>query len=97
MVFYEDLCTEVNNELARIHSFLGLPFYPYTGDFKEGEHHILGNAMRRRKGQITMDKRWEHDLSEADKEQVVKMVSKWVLKSNHPFVTEISTRYLSSE
>lgn len=61
---YEDLCQDVNRELASIHSFLGVEHVPYPGDFKGAEHHILGNSMRTREiSQIVLDQKWKSAIS----------------------------------
>jgi hypothetical protein len=76
-VFHEDLCTATDRTLERIHSFSGLPFERFAGDFKAGEHHILGNAMRLRGGQIQLDERWKSALPPADQEYIATTVKTW--------------------
>lgn len=57
---YEDLCRNVDHELAKIHSFLGIEHVSYPGNFKGTEHHILGNSMRTREvSNIMLDQKWK--------------------------------------
>jgi hypothetical protein len=76
-VFHEDLCTATDRTLERIHSFAGVPFERFAGDFKAGEHHILGNAMRLRGGKIQLDERWRSTLARADQEYISGTVKAW--------------------
>lgn len=70
-LFYEDLCQDTNAELAKIHNFLSLNYVPYPGNFKSGEHHILGNSMRAQHiSTITLDEKWKLVLSKAEINQI---------------------------
>lgn len=61
---YEDLCADVDRELARIHRFVDLEFAPCPSNFKSAEHHIVGNAMRiDETGSIVADARWKTKLT----------------------------------
>lgn len=61
---YEDLCMNVDHELAAIHSFLGISHVAYPGHFKGGEHHILGNSMRTKEiSKIVVDQKWMSALT----------------------------------
>ena len=66
VVYYEDLCTDVDDTLARIHEFAEQEPERFEGDFSLAEHHILGNAMRLRDGKIRLDEKWRMDLSATD-------------------------------
>ena len=66
IVSYESLCRQTETELARLHRFVAVDYEPYGGDFKDKEHHILGNRMRLSDGVIRLDERWRRDLSKAD-------------------------------
>lgn len=60
VLHYEDLCRNVDRELAAIHAFLGIDHVPYPGNFRGVEHHILGNSMRTREvGSIVLDEKWK--------------------------------------
>lgn len=65
-VRYEDLCEHTDDTLSAMHEFMGVPARRFDGDFSETEHHILGNAMRLRGGQIRLDERWRADLQASD-------------------------------
>lgn len=70
-VHYEELCTRTEAELARVARFAGLE--PATGpvDFRETEHHIIGNRMRLAGStEVVLDERWRERLSEAQVEEV---------------------------
>ena len=66
VVSYESLCRDTATELARLHSFVNVDYEPFQGDFKDQEHHILGNRMRLSDGVIRLDERWKRDLAAAD-------------------------------
>jgi hypothetical protein len=63
---YEDLCTDVHGELARIFDFLGVANVT-IGDFRASDHHVIGNRMRLdRTSQIALDDTWRAALTAAD-------------------------------
>lgn len=62
-VHYDDVCTNTDSELARLHRYAGVEPRPFAGDFKDAEHHILGNQMRLGDGKIRLDTRWQKELS----------------------------------
>lgn len=65
-VRYEDLVSDVNSTLGKIHEFMGVTYEPFSGDFKKSEHHILGNQMRFKDGGVHVDNRWTTDLSKVE-------------------------------
>lgn len=67
---YERLCTDTDAELARLHDYCGLEPRAFSGDFKEQEHHILGNRMRLSAGSIRLDEKWRRELERADQELI---------------------------
>ncbi|MEM7223922.1 MAG: hypothetical protein AAF495_13135 [Pseudomonadota bacterium] len=69
-VFYEDLTDRTDQALAAIHRFVGLAPRPFPGDFKIGEHHVLGNEMRHGSSKIQKDVRWRSNLSAGDLAQI---------------------------
>jgi len=71
-IYYEDLSSAVDETLASIHKFVGLKTYPFSGDFKLGEHHILGNRMRLRDGEVRQDIRWKKELSTEEQKIVTR-------------------------
>ncbi|MFK8030976.1 MAG: sulfotransferase [Gammaproteobacteria bacterium] len=62
-VHYDDLCTNTDEELARLHAYAGVEPRTFAGDFKDAEHHILGNQMRLGDGKIKLDTRWQKELT----------------------------------
>lgn len=66
-IHYEDLTDATDRTLAKIHCFVGLQPQPFGGDFKNAEHHILGNSMRLKSGKIKKDERWRSELSDRDR------------------------------
>lgn len=63
-VRYEDLCTDTESQLARIAEFMDLA--PMSGpiQFREIEHHIIGNKMRLAGScEIVLDEKWRTTLS----------------------------------
>lgn len=65
-VRYEDLVSDINPALSKIHEFMGVDHEPFSGDFKKSEHHILGNQMRFKDGGVHVDTRWTKDLSRVE-------------------------------
>jgi hypothetical protein len=63
-VRYEDYCRDPDAELRRLRLFLGLDPDQAFSDFREREHHIVGNAMRMdTTSEITLDERWRTTLT----------------------------------
>ncbi len=63
IVRYEDLCLNLDLELFRIAAFLEISKNNYDLDFKNREHHIIGNGMRfDTVSQIKLDERWRNIL-----------------------------------
>ena len=65
---YEDLCTDPAGCMARIWSWLNLePLDIDAGDFRKGDFHILGNAMRLKgASEIRLDEKWKRLLGPED-------------------------------
>ena len=81
-VFYEELCLAPDATLSRIQQFGGVPARPFTGNFKDAEHHILGNRMRLSDGAIRLDERWKRDMTVADLARVESELNRF--RSAHP-------------
>lgn len=62
-VHYDDVCTDTDAQLGRLHQYAGVTPRAFEGDFKDAEHHILGNQMRLGDGKIRLDTRWQKELS----------------------------------
>jgi len=69
-IYYEELCTDADAALARIHRFAGLEPEAFPGDFKSKEHHILGNQMRLGTGGVKLDTRWREELPAQTQRQI---------------------------
>lgn len=61
---YEDLCTNPGEEMARFARFVGVEPEPLPADFRDTDHHIIGNRMRiAGAGEIVLDERWRTMLT----------------------------------
>ncbi len=61
---YEDYCEDVTGVLADAYQLLGLAPLTSIPDFRAGEHHIVGNAMRRdTTSEVSLDQRWKEVLT----------------------------------
>ena len=96
LVYYEDLCTDADGSLARIHEYAGQNPEPFKGDFSLKEHHILGNAMRLRSGQIRLDEKWLTDLSNAELNTINDSMKRFVDRKNEQPTSTIVQHYLES-
>ena len=66
-VRYEDLCRDPEAELNRIFADADLEPIASVGQFKEVQHHVIGNGMRLdRESEIRLDERWRDALSDDD-------------------------------
>lgn len=64
---YEALCIQPTVTLQRIVSFLGFDSTQTCTDFRQVEHHVLGNGMRfDATDEVRLDERWRSVLSAAD-------------------------------
>lgn len=81
IVYYEDLCNDVDGTLARIYKEAELKPQKFKGDFKETEHHILGNVMRLKGGKIEPDTKWKNLLPIEAKQQI-EALARDVIRSN---------------
>lgn len=70
---YEALCADPDAELAALHRFLDVEPQPPPADFTAGEHHVLGNRSRLKKGPgvIRVDRKWTTLLSPRDEDRVL--------------------------
>jgi len=61
---YEDLCTHPDESLTRLYDFIGVPAKNGIHDFRNFEHHIIGNRMRLAStSEIRLDERWKEALT----------------------------------
>ncbi len=72
---YEALVTDTLPVLNRILTFIGVDPLAELGNYREVEHHILGNKMRKQSSaEIKLDERWRTVLSEKQLQIIANMV-----------------------
>lgn len=65
-ISYEDLCTNSEEVLNRLHVFIGVKPGSYM-NFRDVEQHVIGNGMRLDSdAEINLDERWKTELSKDD-------------------------------
>jgi len=94
LVEYDELCDDVDTVLGRIHQFAGVDPLPIVDDFKEVDHHILGNQMRLGAGKIKRDTKWQRELSEADLDMIANTARETLARSDNDALTQLVSRYL---
>jgi hypothetical protein len=95
-VHYDDLCTNTDEELARLHRYAGVEPQPFTGDFKDAEHHILGNQMRLGDGKIKLDTRWQQELTSAQLKALNTQLESYLETPKYSHNKALLGRYLDS-
>ena len=96
-VHYEELCLAPNRILGDVHRFLGVECQTFTGDFKDTEHHILGNRMRLSDGAIRLDEKWKREMTGEMRDTVDRELRQHArAKSDHGLATIIEY-YLSEQ
>lgn len=96
VVYYEDLCDAVDDTLGTIQDFVGVPRQPAPADFKDVEHHILGNEMRlRATDAISKDLRWTRELTATDRYAIEQACLTFCRRYGEHSVAEIVARYRS--
>lgn len=66
-ISYEDLCTETTVVMSRIFSFLGVKDNLSYREFRDNDHHLVGNGMRLDgSSEVQLDDRWRQSLGESD-------------------------------
>jgi hypothetical protein len=69
-VHYEELCSDLQGTLRRIHDFLGTDHARAAACFRDAESHVIGNGMRLDTTRaVVLDERWKSVLK-ADELQV---------------------------
>lgn len=97
-LYYEDLCRDVDRELAGMHSFLGLEHVPYPGDFKSSEHHILGNSMRTREvSRIVPDQKWKTAITAENLDAIRDEATRFLAENPRTPARHIIERYLDAD
>jgi len=65
-VRYEDVCSDPQGAIEPIFRLLGIDPVELPADFRQIEHHVLGNHMRLKQGRIALDEQWREALSPED-------------------------------
>jgi hypothetical protein len=65
-VRYEDVCSDPQGAIGPIFRLLGIDPMGLPEDFRQIEHHVLGNHMRLKQGRIALDEQWREALSPED-------------------------------
>lgn len=94
LVYYEDLCSNVNETLQTIHRFANIDPAPFSGSFDQTEHHILGNDMRLRGGEIRLDERWKTELSSRHIENIGSLILKATDNRRNDRLRSIAEHYI---
>jgi len=96
-VVYEDLCDRTDETLAAIHRFVGLPPQPFSGNFREAEHHIFGNSMRLEGvDRIVKSERWKQKLSSAEIGEIEAETKRFLDSGPNPVLGAVLPRYLGT-
>ncbi len=96
LVYYEDLCSDVNETLQKIHRFANIDPAPFSGSFDQTEHHILGNDMRLRGGKIRLDERWKTELKPHHIESIESLILKATDNRRNDRLRSIAEHYLGN-
>jgi len=65
LLLYKDLVTNPEYELTKLCEFIGVEYCPYCLDFRNSDHHIIGNTKMRlgSSTKIYYDEKWRQSLS----------------------------------
>ncbi len=96
-VFYEELCLTPDIALRKVHAFVGLEEQAFTGNFKDTEHHILGNRMRLADGSIRLDERWKRDMRAGDRRTIEAELTGYLSRHRDTELAPIIDYYLSEQ
>ena len=94
LVYYEDLCTDCDRTLQKIHRFSNIDAIPFSGSFNKTEHHILGNDMRLKSGTVQLDERWKRELSTGDLKSITSLLLHEADRAADKRLGEIVDHYL---
>ncbi len=76
LVSYEDLASDTLTTLNKIFTFLGVKQINDLNDYRQVEHHIMGNKMRKQSStKIQKDERWRTFLSESQLKIIDQLVN----------------------
>jgi hypothetical protein len=95
-IFYEELCKDVNKTLESIYNFVGMEMHPFTGNFKTKEHHIIGNDMRLKDGEVRVDTKWRSDLSAKEISDVNNELTKYKERNSDKQMSDVIDYFLTN-
>jgi hypothetical protein len=97
-VRHEDICAHPDETLGKMHLFAGLDPHAVPDDFREVQHHILGNVMRLGAGgRIVAGSRWKTGLSRADRHIIEHRLKSFTRRRPGHRLAAIIRRYLEGE
>jgi hypothetical protein len=96
-VFYEEVCLTPDSALRRVYAFVGLEEQAFTGNFKDTEHHILGNRMRLADGSIRLDERWKRDMRSDDRRIVEGELNGYLSRHKGTDLAQVIDYYLAEQ
>jgi hypothetical protein len=81
---YESLCLNPDETLHRLFTFIGVDPTKRFTNFRNTEHHIVGNGMRLDStSEIHLDERWRNELSRNDLAQFDSVAGDMMRKSGY--------------
>lgn len=93
-IYYEELCESPDSILNRIYQFVGVSQQSFTGNFKNTEHHILGNRMRLSDGAIRLDEKWKRNLDPESRGRIEQELRRFLLRHRDSELGSIIEHYL---
>ncbi|MET0081755.1 MAG: hypothetical protein ABW079_01990 [Sedimenticola sp.] len=97
-LYYEDLCKFTNSSLNEVYNLMGLDEYRFDGDFRKGDHHILGNTMRvSNVNEISLDQRWKTELDKKQIDLITDKAYTYSTNGKNSELRNIVKHYLDSE
>ena len=79
IVFYEDLISDLENQLRRITDFLNLEYVPELNQPEGQAHHFIHSSKSpymKGRSDVRLDERWRRELSAEEKERVQRMMAR---------------------
>jgi len=94
LIYYEDLCENVNKTLEIIYNYIGINIVPFDGKYKTKEHHIIGNDMRLKHDEVKVDKKWRSELSKNEINDINNILFKYKQNNPNNSLTEVITYFM---
>jgi hypothetical protein len=71
---YEDLCTDLDATLGKLHAFAGVGPASPIRSIQKGQHHVIGNGMRLEGAiRVRLDERWKQQLTPEEQQQALEI------------------------